>query len=481
MRKFLCLAVGAALFGSMLGLTACGAKERAVRYNICGEYFPEESKLVAEMEVSVPNSTENTLDKLSFELWANAYREGAKYRPVSELYRSSAYYGGESYGGIEVSAVGGAERFEVCGEDENILSVFLSEPLYPGDSVTLSVSFTTTLANVDHRLGVGRKNVNLSHFYPVLCSHDGQAFREYVYSSNGDPFVADCADYSLSLTLPAEYHVAYNGVGSSQTSGGKQTVSVTAEGVRDVALVFGKDLNCMTAEAGEIPVEYWYISDPAPATTLKAATDALTYFSRTFGDYGYPRYVVAETDFPYGGMEYSGLAMISSSLQRADVPAVVAHETAHQWWYGMVGSNQFENAWQDEGLAEYSAALFLGAFPEYGDTYEGAMKRSESGYRAFFSYRSQIAGEADTTMNRPLTAYTGEYEYRNIAYDKGVILFDRVRATVGDRKFFTGLKNYVSGFTGRIASPEELISCFHKAGANVEGLFKSFTDGACVI
>ncbi len=481
MRKFLCLAACAGIVLGAMGIAACGREEGLARYDIRGEYFPAENKLVAEMDVSVPNLTEGTLESLSFELWANAYREGAKYTPVSDLYRSSAYYAGESYGGIEISSVEGAESFQVCGEDENILSVTLKEPLYPGECAALTLSFSTTLAKVNHRLGVGQKNVNLSHFYPVLCSLGENGFREYVYSSNGDPFVADCANYTLSLTLPAEYRIAHNGVGSSEVSGNKQTLTVTAEGVREVSLVMGTELSCATAEAGEIPVEYWYTSDPAPESTLKAATDAISYFSRTFGDYGYPRYVLVETDFPYGGMEYSGLAMISSALQRADVAAVVAHETAHQWWYGMVGSNQFENAWQDEGLAEYSAALFLGAFPEYGDTYEGAMKRSESGYRAFFSYKSQIAGEADTTMNRPLTAFTGEYEYRNIAYDKGVILFDRVRATVGERKFFTGLKNYVAAYTGKIASPEELISCFRKVGANVEGLFNSFTDGACVI
>ncbi len=481
MRKLLCLAAGAALVFGAMGLSACKKAESSARYDIRGEYFPEENKLVAEMDVSIPNPTENKLDSLSFELWANAYREGAEYSPVSALYKSSAYYAGSSYGGIEISEVEGAAGFTVCGEDENILSVSLNEPLYPGESAELSIAFTTTLANVNHRLGVGRKTVNLSHFYPVLCSFGESGFKEYVYSCNGDPFVTDCADYTVSLTLPAEYRVAHNGVGASLTEGEKQTVSVTAEGVRDVAFVFGKELKLLTAETGGTAVEYWYSSDPAPETTLKAATDSLAYFSRTFGDYGYPRYVVAETDFPYGGMEYSGLAMISSALQRADVPAVVAHETAHQWWYGMVGSNQFENAWQDEGLAEYSAALFLGAYPEYGDTYEGAMKRSESGYRAYFSYRAQIGNEADTTMNRPLTAFTGEYEYRNIAYDKGVILFDRVRAAVGDKKFFTGLKNYVSAYTGKIASPEDLISCFHKAGANVEGLFRSFTDGACVI
>ncbi len=480
MRKLLCICLGAALLFSAAGLSACGGRNARIRYDIRGEYFPEENKLTAEMSVTVPNRTEEPMNSLSFELWANAYREGAAYAPVSALYAPTAYYAGKSYGKIEIANVSGAAGFTVGGEDENILSVALEKPLFPDESVTLGISFETTLAKVEHRLGVGRNTVNLTQFYPVLCACGENGFREYVYSSNGDPFVADCADYTVSLTLPAGYTVAHNGVGSMSEEEGKQTLSVTAEGVRDVAFVLGKDLKVLSGTAGGTEVDYLYLSDSSPETTLKAITDSLSYFSRTFGEYGYPRYTVVQTDFPYGGMEYSGMALISSALHSSDVPAVVAHETAHQWWYGMVGSDQFENAWQDEGLAEYSAALFAGAYPEYGSSYEEALSRSESGYRAFFSFRSQFDG-ADTTMNRPLTAFAGEYEYRNIAYDKGVILFDRVRQTVGERKFFTGLKNYVASYTGKIASPADLIACFHRAGANIEGLFDSFTEGKCVI
>ncbi|MDE5897431.1 MAG: M1 family peptidase, partial [Clostridia bacterium] len=218
-----------------------------------------------------------------------------------------------------------------------------------------------------------------------------------------------------------------------------------------------------------------------PETALGVAADSLAYYSETFGDYAYPRYTLVETDFPYGGMEYSGLAMIASDLRPSELPLAVAHETAHQWWYGKVGSNQFECSWQDEGLAEYSTALFLGEHPEYGCTYEQAVAQSEKSYRAFFSVYSQLNGEADTKMNRPLTSFTGDYEYRNIAYDKGVILFSRLRSVLGDRKFFGGLKEYDKKYAGKIASPSDLIACFTAAGGNAEGVFTSFTEGLCVI
>ena len=479
MKKIFVCAFGAFLMvGSLAGFSGCGEKA-AVRphYSISGEYFPDRQTLKAEMSVTVPNLADAALDHLSFELWANAYRKGAKFSPVSELYREAAYYGGESYGGISVSALEGADSFEVCGEDENILSVKLSEPLSQGESVTIGMDFEVTLANVNHRLGVGEHNVNLANFYPVLCARGEEGFLEYVYAQNGDPFVSDCADYEVELTFPSDYEVAFGGEGTVEMGAGKKTLKSKTEGARDVAFVLGKDLKKSETQAAGKTVEYFYFEDEKPETALKAAADSLNCFSELFGEYLYPKYTVVETDFPYGGMEYSALGMISSGLEQGDVPAVVAHETAHQWWYSMVGSNQFENAWLDEGLAEYSAALFLEAHPEYGVSYQELVRRSENGYRAYFSVKSQISKDQDTNMNRPLTSYSGEYEYRNLAYDKGVILFDRVRSVTGDKKFFSGLKRYCSDYTGKIATPEDLMSCLRPA----KELILSFVDGKCVI
>ena len=484
MKKIFVCAFGAFLMvgsaAGFVGFAGCGVKGRhRTHYTIEGEFLPQENKLVASMSVTVPNSSEETLEKLSFELWPNAYREGAKYAPVSDLYSGFAYYRGISYGGIEVTSVGGADSFEIGGEDENILSVALFEPLFPDEEVTVSFEFEVTLANINHRLGVGVRNVTLANFYPVLCARGEQGFLEYVYANCGDPFVSECADYELQLTFPSEYEVAYSGVGQVTSAQGKKTLSMSAEEVRDVACVLGKDLSCVTQDVAGVCVEYWYLVDAAPEETLKAATESLAYFSETFGEYAYPRYTLVQTDFPYGGMEYSGLAMIASNLMREDIPAVVAHETAHQWWYSMVGSNQFETPWLDEGLAEYSAAMFLGEHPEYEISYSDFVKQSENGYRAYFSVKSQLSGEADTGMNRALTSYSGEYEYRNLAYDKGVIMLDRVRSVTGERAFLAAMRRYFEKCSGKIASPEDFISCFR--GSNAEELFRSFVDGKCVI
>ena len=478
MRRLLCLSLSAAVLFGALSLTACGRAEGRNRYLINGEYFPEEGKLVATMQASILNNTDVALSALEFQLWPNAYRENAAYPPVTEPYLAAAYYGGASYGGITVSSCEGAE-FTVGGEDDTLLIATLPEELYPDERAELKFTFEVQLANINHRLGVGEHAVNLANFYPVLCTYSDTGFYECVYAANGDPFVSDCADYTVNLTVPDGYTVV--GAERAAENGNGVLYSLQAENVRDVAFVIGENYQEVKTSVNGTPIRYYYFEDDEPTRALAAAADSFAFYERSFGEYEYPTYTVVQTDFPYGGMEYPMLAMISRNLRPNEVAAVVAHETAHQWWYAMVGSDQFSEAWQDEGLAEYSVALFLDAHPQYGGTYREMVGLSESSYRAFFSVYSQVSGSANTRMSRPLTDYSGLYEYRNIAYDKGVILFDRIRTVAGERKVLRALSLYAKRYGGKIATAAELASCFVDAGAHVAELFTSFTEGLCVI
>lgn len=480
MRRMICLGMSAVLAGGALFFTGCAPEKGRTAYTLAAEYYPEERMLEATMTADVVNTSDTAWETLKFQLWPNAYREGAEYAPVSALYAPKAYYDGSSWGGIEIGSVEGASAYRIAGEDMNILEADLAEALYPDERVTLTMTFTVSLAKINHRLGAGEHAVNLANFYPVLCNWEN-GFTEYVYSSNGDPFVSECADYCVTLTVPENYLVASTGAAERTLSEGKAAYHVCVENVRDVAFVLSEEFRIAETSVGDVPVSYFYFDDADAAGTLDCAAESLAYYSELFGDYGYERYCVVQTDFPYGGMEYPMLSMIAADLRAEEVGIVVAHETAHQWWYAEVGSNQFENAWQDEGLAEFSTALFLDAHPDYGLGYEECIAASEQAYRAYFSVQSQLTGEQNTSMQRPLTEFTGEYEYRNIAYDKGVILFDRLRDTLGDKKFFDALRAYVKENSGKIASPAALISCFAAQGAHAEGIIDSFLQGTCVI
>lgn len=475
-KKLLAFVLCAALACAALGIAACAPEAARSSYQMALEYTPETRTLAGEMTADIVGTGEDARPSLTFQLWANAFREGAKYAPVTDLFAPAAYYGGESYGGITVHSVEGARSFCVTGEDENLLEVVLDEPLLPGERVQLTMSFTVLLAEVNHRLGAGERVVTLSGFYPALCAGEGR-----VYSALGDPFMAECADFEATLTLPEGYVAACTGEGERTLSDGKAVYHVRAEGVREIAFLCSEHFQTVQTEAVGVPVTYYYLDDPSPERTLLAAARALAYYSENFGQYACGQYSVAEADFPYGGMEYPMLSLLAADLTEAEIPLVAAHETAHQWWYAAVGSDQFAEPWQDEALAEYSAALFLEACPEYGRDYATCVASAEGAYRSFFSAWSQIADASQTSMRRPLTAFQNEYEYRSVVYDKGLILFDRLDGLLGREKMLAALREYYREYAGMIAPPEALIACFTRRGRSAEGVFSSFLEGTCVI
>ena len=478
MRRILPVVLALLLALAPLTLAACGTTTPDL-YTMTLVYEPSTRSLAGEMTVQLENRTESAWETVEFQLWPNAFREGAKYLPVSETYAPAVYYKGASFGGITLTGIEGGEA-RVFGEDENILEVTPPAPVYPDERITLTMRFTVLLPEIEHRLGVGQKTVNLGNFYPILCAWGEEGFCEHVYACCGDPFVSSVADYDVTFTLPASYHVAHTGTGTRTEENGLATYHVRAEGVRDFAMVCSEQFTVHTAEASGIPVAYYALDDADPSGTLQTACESLSYYADAFGAYEYPAYTVVETGFPYGGMEYPMLSLIADDLPATEVPLVVAHETAHQWWYAMVGSDQYHEAWQDEGLAEYSAALFFEAYPEYGRTYADMVAASESAYRAYYSVSAQLS-RGETAMRRDLTDYTGDYAYRSLAYDKGVILFDRLRQTVGEERFFAAIKDYARAYKGEIAPPEALIARFAARSPQAEGIFAAFLDGLCVI
>ncbi|HIU00414.1 MAG TPA: M1 family metallopeptidase [Candidatus Coproplasma excrementavium] len=478
MKKIILAATAAAICLAALPLTACSGKNNRTIYQITAQYSQSDATLAAVAEVDYYNGGADT-DCVEFNLYGNAYRQGALYKPVSTEFENSAYYDGKSYGEMKVSAVEGAESWEVCGEDENILKVSLGSTLKSGARRKISIEYTLQLAKVNHRTGVTKNTVNLGNFYPQACVRtDDGGFYECVYYSDGDPFYSDCADYMVELTLPEGYDAAASGTKKEQ---GGNTAVYELENARDFCLVLSDSFKVISREAGDTQISYYYVNDDSAQKKLDAAAESFEYFEDTFGEYCYPSFSVVQTGFAAGGMEYPALAMINGELNEANGIYATVHETAHQWWYAMVGSNQIENAWQDEGLAEYSALCFFENNPAYGFTRTGLVNSAKEAYRAYYSVYNQIFGDADTSMNRHLKDFVSDYEYVNIAYNKGLIMFDTLRDSIGDERFFAALKKYFSASCGKNVSPDALIESFTSTGVDLDGFFESFTEGKIII
>ncbi len=466
--------------------SGCGSESDSPRasYNI--QCTVDGNTLTGKETVVFYNNTDNAFSEIKFNLFPNAFRQGAKHSPIAVQYETRAYYAGKNYGDIKIEQVtveGENKDFAISGVDNNILVVKLNNELYPGESVKISINFVTTLAKVISRTGINNKTINLANFYPILCGIEDGAFYECVYYSNGDPFYSDCADYQVSITVDKNLAVASSGkIVKKAESENAVTYTYSAKNMRSFAMVLSEQFELFTDNSTGVEINYYhYGTSGNPQVFMDYAVKAMKLFSAKYGQYPYPTFSIVKTPFIQGGMEFPGLVMISDELDEKSFGEVIVHETAHQWWQTAVGNNEIEFGFLDEGLAEYSVIVFYENYKEFGNTRQSLIKATEQTYKAFCSVYDKLFEKVDTSMLRSLGEYTSEYEYVNIAYMKPCIMYDNLRASIGDEKFFNALKRYYNENCFKNAKPQNLVSAFIKVGANVEGYFNSFFEGKVII
>lgn len=452
-----------------------------IYYGVQAEYFPDTSSLVGTVQVRYQNDTESTLSSLVFSLPANAYRKDALVLPILESH-SSAYYDGKSYGGMEITGVEGGTP-TLGGIDQNLLTVSLAEPLYPSETATVSLSFITTLARVCDRTGITRNCVQLGHVFPTLCVfEDGTGFLESPPSPIGDPYFAPCATYHVVFTAPSDYVVACGAKEEKrQTLETRTEYTFTSHHARDFALALSKNYKIEKCTAGGVEYRYYYFQDEMPTAHLAWMKTCVETFSSLFGAYPYPCFSLAQTELYESGAEFTGFAFLSSNLGASEESflSTLAHETAHQWWYALVGNNGGTSAWLDEGLCEFSTALLLDKTGK--KKYADSVREAENGYHAYYTVYTRAFDGLSTKMERPLSEYKSEYEYQSIAYEKGLMLFDAIYSSVGKRRTIDALKRYAKENRFQIATPACLVGAFERSGVKVGGLMDSFITGKAIV
>ncbi len=453
--------------------TGCKKNEQDERsvYNITAEYSDADKTVTARCEIDYVNRTEVELSEVWFHLYPAAYRNGARYTPVNAAEIDGAYPSGISYGGIEITGVEGGE-YEIGGLDEDVLIVKLPASIMPTQRVKIAVDYKLTLPNMRHRFGYYNGNVNLGNWFPIECVYSGGFVADPYYSS-GDPFNLPVCDYAVSITAPASYTVAMPAASVRTENGDSATTSCTLNNARDFAAVLGA-FKSVSGSVKGVDVTYYYVSDDNAEAHLKAACDSIAYFSDAFGAYPYKTYAVVQTPFNQGGMEYTGLVYVSDSAQGDMITEVIVHETAHQWWYGIVGNDQVREAWLDEALAEYSTSLFYKNHADYGVEYSARIADAMGGFSLF----CELSRTEDTSMNRSIGEYASAAEYTYMTYVKGQLMYDSLLGMLGEKTLTAGLRRYASEYAYATATADGLIACLEKASnRDLKSFMSSFITG----
>ncbi|MBE5745982.1 MAG: M1 family metallopeptidase [Clostridiales bacterium] len=436
----------------------------------------------------INRTSDVALDNVYFHIFPKAFSEGVINKPVSSLNTKKAYPNGESYGEVDINKVyvnGVDAETEYLNVDKDILVVNLNEKLLPNKSVYVEFQYYLKLPNILHRYGYGNNTINLGNFYLIACVYDkNEGFYSNSYHYNGDPFYSDMANYSVEVSYDKNYVLATTGYKISELlQDDKKIDTIKAEGVRDFALILSDKFKVISEHYNDTIVNYYYFDDKNPEKSLKASVDSLKTFSELYREYPYKTLSVCESDFVYGGMEYPNLVFISTTQENYDdYIYTIVHEIAHQWWYNMVGNNEYKYGFLDEGLTEYSTYLFYEQNLEYNMDTREMIKNTTNSYLLFIDVYEEVFGKVDTSMLRSLNEYNTEPEYIYMVYVKGVLMYDNLREIIGHNKFIKALKYYFNQNVGENATPEDLIYAFNKTcGRDFESYFNNWFNGNVVI
>ncbi|MBR6779344.1 MAG: M1 family metallopeptidase [Clostridia bacterium] len=479
----------------IFAFSLCGCKKKdnladlsvgLTNYSIDIKLNVQEKSAKVLQVVDYVNNTDAILKTIKFHLYPQYFEQGATDHVVSSTKLNQAYPNGMSYANFEIDRVvvqNEDKPVVYSGEHESILDVTLNLSLIPQDRVEIMIEYHFTLPNCEHRFGYGDNTINLANFYPILCVYENGSFNEAGYNPNGDPFYSEMANYSVNITVPNQYVVASTGDKMSENSiGENKVVSYKANLVRDFALVVSDKFEIKSEQVADTTIIYYCYDDPHSNQSLKAGVDAIKTFSNLFGSFPYKTFSIVKTDFVHGGMEYPNLIMISDQIDTLDdYLNVIVHETAHQWWYAMVGNDEIKYPWLDEALTEYSSILFYDYNEGYNFTHGQMVNACKENYTLFVSIYNDVLGNIDTSM-RASDQYSTEPEYTYCTYVKGVLMYDSLYNLVGEKKFVQSLKKYFENNKFKNTTPENLIMAFEEINdGDYHNFFSSWIDGKVVI
>jgi hypothetical protein len=328
-------------------------------------------------------------------------------------------------------------------------------------------------------LGFSDGMASLAHCFAVVARRTKNGFVRSEKSTMGDLGTDEMSFVHAKLRVPSDANVAATGaVVKDGAIDGMAYFTVNAGLIRDFAVLVSRSYVSAALKIGDVTVRsHFLVRDRASGErVLDFATQALAIFQRRFGPYPYRNLDVVEAPVVggAGGVEFSGLVTVASMFYRpmtADQSSgllgqlmagmgqvqgpilefTTAHEVAHQYWHGLVGSDSREHPYLDESLAQFSAMLYD------EDRYGVERANQDADMHVRMNYRMmRMMGEKDGAVDQPVDAFGSTIRYAGLVYGKGACFYPAARTLLGEAPFYDGLRRYVSRYGFRMATPANL-------------------------
>ncbi len=360
-------------------------------------------------------------------------------------------------------------RTDLVRGDATQMRVLLPTPVATGDAIDLRIVFRSHLPPVFARSGYERDFHMVAQWFPKLARREPEGkWVCFPYHGMGE-FYSDFATYDLALSVPPGWVVGATGQQTSeQARGGRVVRSFHADRVHDAAWVAWPHFKERSFSHEGVSVRFLYppgYEDVLPRHEL-VVREGLTRYGRAFGPYPYPTLTVVLP--PRGadgaaGMEYPTL--IVSAGPWLNVPGmhmpfpedVTAHELAHEWFYGLVASNEVEWPMLDEGITQWATSRLL------ADLYGSARSALSLPGLTLDNFELQrlisLRGRPVPAPGLPAYAFDEEAYGRSV-YLRTAVTLETTRRTYGAARFDRAIGHYARAQRFRHPTPDDLFAAF---------------------
>ncbi|WP_207432746.1 M1 family metallopeptidase [Sabulibacter ruber] len=499
--------------------------QQEVHYKIDVTLDDQNHSLKATEQLEYINHSPETLTFLYFHLWPNAYQDRntafARQQLVNDedkFYFASKEARG-SISGLDFKINGQNVKWELDAKNPDIAKLTLNQPLAPGGRITISTPFQVKLPESFSRLGHVGQSYQITQWYPKPAVFDHKGWHPMPYLDQGE-FYSEYGSFDVRITLPANYTVGATGelqnpeeqarmdslaqvtaakkefneqeVDFPPSAGKTKTLHYKQNRIHDFAWFADKRFNVLksqvTLPASKRPVTTWLLFTNRNAEewirTQQDINDAVYYYSLWLGDYPYAHATAVDGALSAGaGMEYPMVTVTE--------PEAIIHEVGHNWFYGILGSNERRHPWLDEGINSYYEFRTKAQRKPYAGILSSEINQNAMG-RFLGVHDLPPAGidavaflsAASRGLEQPITSPA--IQFRTLNYGTGVYLktahlFQYLEKYLGTARFDSAMHTYYRQWQFRHPYPEDLQAVLEKStGESLHWFFQELLPSTAI-
>jgi hypothetical protein len=482
--------------------------QQEVHYNIDVALNEKQHSLKGDLSIEYINHSPDTLTYIWFHLWPNAYKNEntALAKQIAADKGSSKKWKEKNQGYID------SLSFKIDGKlvataadsanDIDIIKLVLASPLLPGQKVTITTPFYVKLPFYFSRSGYDGDQYMICQWYPKPAVYDKKGWHPIPYLDQGE-FYSEYGTFKVNITVPAEFVVGATGVLQNKeelekykTIGAKnyqaqdnkekyqaaqpkswKTLTYQGENIHDFAWFADKDAviqyDTLQLASGKIIDVFSYAQpngNKGWKNSIAIIEDAVRHYSAWIGEYAWPvvQAVEGPKNLSSGGMEYPMITLITSpDSGPEDLDATITHEVGHNWFYGMLGSNERDYPWMDEGINSFyqfryeaekykTNSIFGKSIPKEFKT----LPVDEVQDRIYGAFNSMPAPEP---VNTGSTGFPNKNDYGIVVYVKGATWLYLVQTSLGREVFDKAMQDYFTTWRFKHPYPEDLKAALERS------------------